>query len=129
VHFEREGASFKGKGKGHSSIQVGKESRHLSVKGKLKAKDHDKDKGKLEEEGSPRQGAPYFTRIAGKSSRNSKAPESGCYCTRFTCLCFPCCTFFFEAFYIYLLQTGFPHVGVVSMVVLTKNLCIKFMHV
>jgi hypothetical protein len=32
------------KAKGHSSIQVGKGSWHLSVKGKLKAKDQDKDK-------------------------------------------------------------------------------------
>jgi hypothetical protein len=44
AHFEREGANFKGKGKGHSSIQVGKRSSNLSVKGKLKAKDQDKEK-------------------------------------------------------------------------------------
>jgi hypothetical protein len=78
---------------------------------KGKAKDQDKDKASKRKKGSPRQGAPYFTRLVGKSSRNSKAPESGCYCTRFTCICFLCCTFCFEAFYIYLLQTGFPHGG------------------
>ena len=84
---------------------------------------------KQEEEGSPRQGAPYFTRLVGKSSRNSKALESGCYCTKFTCICFLCCTFCFEAFYIYLLQTGFPHGEQgFSRVMLTKNLCVKFMH-
>jgi hypothetical protein len=81
-------------------------------KSKGKAKDQDKDKASKRKKGSPRQGAPYFTRLVGKSSRNSKAPESGCYCTRFTCICFLCCTFCFEAFYIYLLQTGFPHGGV-----------------
>jgi hypothetical protein len=72
----------------------------------------EKDKGKQRKKGTPRQGAPYFKRLAGRSSRNSKASEKGFYCTRFTCICFPCCTFCFEAFYIHLLQTGFPHGGV-----------------
>jgi hypothetical protein len=54
---------------------------------------------------------PYFTKLVGRSSRNSKASESGFYCTRFTCICFLCCTFFFEAFCIYLLQTSFPQGG------------------
>jgi hypothetical protein len=79
------------------------------VKAKGQRQRHqDKDKASKRKKGSPRQGAPYFTRLVGRSSRNSKASESGCYCTRFTCICFLCCTFFFEAFYIYLLQTGFP---------------------
>jgi hypothetical protein len=87
------------------------------------SKGSDKDKGKQEEEGSPRQGAPYFTRLVGKSSRNSKAPESGCYCTRFTCLCFLCCTFCFEAFYIHISQTGFPRGGFIQGHVDQKYLC------
>jgi hypothetical protein len=111
------------KGKGLSSIQVGKESKHLSGKDKLREKDQDKDRGKQEEEGSPRQGAPYFTRLVGKSSRNSKAPESGCYCTRFTCLCFLCCTFCFEAFYIHISQTVFPWGGFIQCHVDQKYLC------
>ena len=79
---------------------------------KSKQRHQDKDKGKQRKKGTPRQGVPYFTRLVGRSSRNSKASESGFYCTRFTCICFLCCTFCFEAFYIYLLQTGFPHGGV-----------------
>jgi hypothetical protein len=35
-----------------------------------------------------------------------------CYCTRFTCICFTCCTSCFVAFFIHLLQIGFPHGGV-----------------
>jgi hypothetical protein len=85
-------------------------SKARSNKGKVK--DQDKDKAGKRKKGSPRQGVPYFTRLVGRSSRNSKASESGFYCTRFTCICFMCCTFLFEAFYIYLLQTGFPHGGV-----------------
>jgi hypothetical protein len=85
-------------------------------KGQARAKANqrlqEKDKAKQRKKGTPRQGAPYFTRLVGRSSRNSKAFESGCYCTRFTCICFLCCTFCFEAFYIYLLQTGFAHGGV-----------------
>jgi hypothetical protein len=102
-------------------------------KGKAKARQRhqDKDKGKQRKKGTPRQGAPYFTRLVGRSSRKSKASESGFYCTRFTCICFLCCTFCFEAFYIYLLQTGFPHGGGgggVSRVMLTKNIFVNFMH-
>jgi hypothetical protein len=92
-------------------------------KSKGKAKDQDKDKASKEKKGSPRQGAPYFTRLVGKSSRNSKASESGCYCTRFTCICFLCCTFCFEAFYIYLLQTSFPHGGFFQGHVDQKSMC------
>jgi hypothetical protein len=46
-------------------------------KRKGKAKDQDKDKASKRKKGSPRQGAPYFKRLVRKSSRNSKAPESG----------------------------------------------------
>jgi hypothetical protein len=102
---------------------MGKESKNLSGKYKLIEKDQDKYKGKKEEEGSPRQGVSYFTRLVGKYSRNSKAPKSGLYCTRFTCLCFLCCTFFFDAFYIYLLQTCSPHGGVFQGHVDQKSMC------
>jgi hypothetical protein len=42
-------------------------------KSSCKAKDQDKDKASKRKKGSPRQRAPYFTRLVGKSSRNSKA--------------------------------------------------------
>ena len=83
--FLGKGGYFKGKDKDNASSEASKR--------KGKAKDQDKDKASKRKKGSPRQGAPYFTRLVGRSSRNSKASESGCYCIRFTCICFLCCTF------------------------------------
>jgi hypothetical protein len=102
--FLRGGGYYKGKAKAKQEVKG-------QARAKAKQRHQDKDKGKQRKKGTPRQGAPYFTRLVGRSSRNSKASESGFYCTRFTCICFLCCTFCFEAFYIYLLQTGFPHGG------------------
>jgi hypothetical protein len=101
--------------------------RQGKFKGQARAKSRqrhqDKDKGKQRKKGTLRQGVPYFTRLVGRSSRNSKASESGCYCTKFTCICFICCKFFCEAFYIYLLQTSFPHGGGFQGHVDQKHMC------
>jgi hypothetical protein len=113
--FLGKGGYFKGKDKDKASLEASKR--------KGKAKDQDKDKASKRKKGSPRQGAPYFTRFVGRSSSNSKASKSGCYCTKFTCICFLCCTFCFEAFYIYLLQTGFPHGGVFQGHVDQNSMC------
>jgi hypothetical protein len=64
------------------------------ARSKGKQRHHDKDKGKQRRKVTPRKGVPYFTRLVGRSSRKSKASKSGFYCTRFTCICFLCCTFF-----------------------------------
>jgi hypothetical protein len=121
-----EGAKSKARGKGFHKVQVGKGKGKGISKEKVKAQGK-RSKGYKSKRGAPRQSAPCFKRLAGTSSRDSKASKKGCYCTRFTCICFPCCTFCFEAFYIHLLQTGFPHGGF-SRVMLTKNLCVNFMH-
>jgi hypothetical protein len=107
---------LQGQGKGKARLKI--KQRQGQSKGTRK-----RVKGKLRKKGAPRQRVPCFKRLAGRSSRNSKASEKGCYCNRFTCLCFPCCTFCFEAFYIHLLQTGFPHGGVFQGHVDQKHMC------
>jgi hypothetical protein len=57
---------------------------------------------------------PNFKGLAGTSSRDSKASEKGCYFTRFTCICFPCCEFFFENFYIHLSPNWFSPGGFIQ---------------
>jgi hypothetical protein len=107
-------------------ILQGKFKGKKEFKGKAREKEkqmhQDKDKGNQRKKSTPRKGAPYFTRLVERYSRNSKAFKSGCYCTRFTCICFLCCTFFFEAFYMHLLQTGFPHGGFFQVHV-DQNMC------
>jgi hypothetical protein len=66
---------------------------------------------------------PCFKRLEGRSSRDSKDSEKGFYCNRFTCLFFSCCTFLFEAFYIHLLQTGFPHGRFFQGLIDQKHMC------
>jgi hypothetical protein len=106
-----------GKGKGKQGFKG-------TNKGKVKEKDiREEDQRLAKQEGRTKEKGALLQ----EANRDSKAFEKGCYCTRFTYICFPCCTFCFEAFYIHLLQTGFPHGGF-SRVMLTKNLCVNFMH-
>jgi hypothetical protein len=58
-------------------------------KGKAEGKEA---KGLAREEGRTKAKGAFVQGLAGTSIRHSKASKFGCYCTRFTCICFPYCT-------------------------------------
>ena len=112
------GCKTKGKGKGK-----GQGSRKGKDKGKHKERG---PRDQQEKNGAPRQRAPYFNGLAGTSSRDSKASKIGFYCTKFTCLCFPCCKFFFELLYIHLSPNWFSLGCFIQGRVDQNYLCPKF---
>jgi hypothetical protein len=114
--FLERGGYYKGKAKESKSSKVKQEQRQgkgIRIKTKAsKGRKAHQGKGHLTSQGlwGGLQGTPRHPRVV-------------VYCTRFTCICFMCCTFFFEAFYIYIYpKTGFPHGGFFR-VMLTKNMC------
>jgi hypothetical protein len=114
-----------------------KESKGLKAQGKGKVKVRGKErgpkvsKGRRGKERGPKvskgRRVPCFKRLAGTSSRDFKASKKGFYYTRFTCKCFPCCIFSLRpSIYIYS-KLVFP-MGGFSRVMLTKSICVNFMH-
>jgi hypothetical protein len=127
AHFEREGTNFKGKEKGSLKLQVGKGSWHLSGKCKLKTKDQDTNKqarGRKAHQGKGRltsqglweslQGTPRQQRVV------AIVPGSLVYVS--------CVVHFALRPSIYICSKLVFHMGGFSRVMLTKNLCVKFMH-
>jgi hypothetical protein len=94
-------------------------------KGKQQAKEA---KGLVEKEGRSKAKGVFIHELAGTSTRDSKASNIGCYCYRFTCCNFACCIYALRYPNIYIYSKLVFPVGGFSRVMLTKNICVNFMH-
>jgi hypothetical protein len=76
-------------------------------------------------EGRTKAKGTFVQGLACTSSRDSKASEFGCYCTRFSYICFPYCTHALSCPNNTSISKLVLLGGVLSRVMLTKNTCVQ----